>query len=53
MGESQGEQEMPLGEKEHGEERVSCTMKEGRFQGGEGGKAKKTFLREIGESVSR
>ena len=38
-------------EREHGEERVGSTVKEGRFHGGEGGQAKKTSLREVGESM--
>ena len=51
MRESQGEREPHLGEREreregggserdHGEERVSYTVKKGRFQGGKGGQAR-------------
>ena len=32
-------------EQEHGEERVDSTVKEGRFLGGKGGKAKKSLPR--------
>ena len=47
--ESQGEREPNLGERvvserEHGEEKVHFTEKEGRFQGGEEGQAKRTSL---------
>ena len=57
VGESQGEQEPHLGERggserEHGEERVDSTVKEGRFQGGEGEKARRAFLGEVEESMS-
>ena len=38
---------------EHGEERVDTTVKEGRFQRGEGGQAKRTSLEEAGEWISR
>ena len=42
-GENQGEQEPHLGKKrgskrEHGEKKVDSTVKDGKFQGGEGGK---------------
>ena len=46
MGESQDEQEPYLGEIEgdqNGEEKVESTVKEGRFQGGEGDQAKRAF----------
>ena len=39
-------------EQEHGEERVDFTVKKGRFQEVEGGKAKRTFLGGVGESLS-
>ena len=47
--ESQGERELHLCERrrlqwEHEEERVETTVKEGRFQGGEGGQARRAFL---------
>ena len=35
-----------LREREHGEERVVFTVKEGRFQGGKGGQAKRASLGE-------
>ena len=38
--------------REHGEERVSSTMKEAGFQVGEGGQAKRTSLKEVVESTS-
>ena len=48
MGQSQGGREPQLGEREqdqsreHGEERMRSTAKEGTFQGDEGGQAKKS-----------
>ena len=39
-------------ERERGEERVDSTLKEGRFQGGEGGKARGASLREVEGSMS-
>ena len=39
-------------EREHGEQRVDFTVKKGRFQGGDGGQAEKTFPLEVGESTS-
>ena len=56
VGESQGERELHLGKKgeskrERGEERVDCIMKEGRFQGGKGGKAKRASLGEVEGSM--
>ena len=58
MGESQGGREPHLGEKkggskrEHGEERVNSTVKEGRFQGGEGGQATRASLGEVEKTMS-
>ena len=37
---------------EHGEERADPTVKEGRFQGGDGGQAKRTSPGEVGESIN-
>ena len=57
-GESQGERDLHLGEREEGserkhrEERVDSTVKEGRFQGGEGGKVRRASLREVEGSIS-
>ena len=56
-GESQGERVSHLGERgkserEHGEERVDSTVKEGRFQGGEGGQARRASLKEVEGSMS-
>ena len=39
-------------ERNHGKERVSSTVKEGRFQDGEGEQAKRTFLEQVEESMS-
>ena len=39
-------------EREHGEEKVDSTMKEGRFQGGQGGQARRASLGEVEGSVS-
>ena len=36
----------------HGEERMDSTVKENRFQGDEGGQARRAFLREVEGSVS-
>ena len=57
VGESQGEREPHLGERgeserEHEEERVDSTVKEGRFQGGEGGQARRASLGEVEGSMS-
>ena len=38
--------------RKHEEERVESTVKEGRFQGGKGGKAKRTSLEEVKGSMS-
>ena len=57
-GESQGERESHLckrrggSEREHGIERVDSTVKEGRFQGGQGGQARRAFLEEVEGSMS-
>ena len=40
-------------EREHGEERVDSTVKEGRFQGGQGGQASRASLEEVEGSMSR
>ena len=50
--ESQDEQEREGSEQEHGEEKVDFTVKEDRFQGREGGQAKRPSLGEEG-SMSR
>ena len=39
-------------EREHDEERVDSTMKEGRFQGGKGGNVQRSSLGEVEESMS-
>ena len=39
-------------EREHGEERVDFTVKEGRFQGGKGGHARRASLGEVEGSMS-
>ena len=39
-------------EREHGEERVDSTVKEGRFHGGKGGQAIRASLREVEGSMS-
>ena len=39
-------------EQEHGEERVHSTVKEGRFQGREGGQAKRASLEQVEGSMS-
>ena len=40
-------------DREQGEERVDSSVKEGRFQGGEGGKAKRTSLGKVERSISK
>ena len=39
-------------EREHGEGRVDYTMKEGRFQGGQGGQATRASLEQVEGSMS-
>ena len=39
-------------EQDHGEERVDSTMNEGRFQGGNGGQARRASLEQVEESMS-
>ena len=51
-GESQGEQERVGSEREHKKEMVDPTVKEGRFQGGKGGQAKRASLREVEGGMS-
>ena len=57
-GESQGGREPHLGEseggseREHGVERVDSTVKEGRFQGGQGGQATRASLEQVEGSIS-
>ena len=56
-GESQDGREPHLGERggserEHGVERVDFTVKEGRFQGGQGGQARRASLKEVEGSMS-
>ena len=41
-----------VSEREHGEERVDPTVKDGRFQGGQGGQARRAFLGEVEGSMS-
>ena len=50
MGGSQGEQEPHLGKRE---ERVDFTVKEGRFQGGEGRQARRAFLGQVVGSMMK
>ena len=38
-------------EQEHGKERVDSTVKKSRFQGGEGGQARRAFLGEVEGSM--
>ena len=57
VGESQGEREPHLGERwrserEHGEERVDFTVKEGRFQGEKSGQARRASLEKKEGSMS-
>ena len=58
MGESQGEREPHLGEREggsyreHGEERVNAAVKESRFQREEGGQTKRAFVGDVEGSMS-
>ena len=56
-GESQGGREPYLGERgglerEHGEGRVDSTVNEGRFQGGNGGQAKRVSLEQVEGGMS-
>ena len=39
-------------EREHGEERMDSTVKEGRFQGGQGGQATTASLEQVEGSMS-
>ena len=39
-------------EQEHGVERVDSMVKEGKFQGGQGGQARRTSLEEVEGSMS-
>ena len=55
--ESQGGRESQLderggSEREHGVERVEFTVKQGRFQGGKGGQARKASLEQVERSMS-
>ena len=52
MGENCGLEREVGSEQGHEEETVGSTMKEGRFQGGEGGQARKAFLGEVEGSMS-
>ena len=57
VGESQGEQKSQLmeregSEREHGKESIESTVNEGRFQGGEGGQARRASLGEVKGSMS-
>ena len=56
-GESQGKREphfanRKMSEREHGKERVNSTEKEGRFQRGKGGQAKRASLEEVEGNMS-
>ena len=56
-GESQGGRELHLSERggserDHGVGRVDSTVKEGRFQGGQGGQARRASLDEVEGSMS-
>ena len=56
-GESQSERELHLGERggserEHGQERMDSTVKDGTFQGGKEGQARRASLEEVEESMS-
>ena len=53
MGEGPPWQERGGSEQEHGVGRVDSTMKEGRFQGGKGGQARRASLGEVEGSMSR
>ena len=46
-------QERGGSEREHGEERVDSTVNEGRFQGGQGGQARRAYLEQVEGSMSR
>ena len=46
-----GERERGGSEREHWEEREGSTVKKGRFQGGEGRQAKRTFIGELGKGM--
>ena len=50
-GESQGGREREGSEREHGVERVDSTVNEGRFQGGQGGKATRASLEQVEGSM--
>ena len=39
-------------EREHGEVRVDSTVNEGRFQGGQGGQARRVYLEQVEGSMS-
>ena len=45
--------ESHTGGSEHKEERVDSTVKEGRFQGGKGGQARRDSLGEVEGGISR
>ena len=45
-------QESERSEQEHEEERVDFTVKEGKFQGGKGGQARRASLGEVEGSMS-
>ena len=46
------ERERGRSEREHGEERVDSAVNEGKFQGGEGGQARRASLGEVEGSMS-
>ena len=50
--ESQGGRERGGSEREHGVERVESTLNEGRFQGGQGGQARRESLQKVEGSIS-
>ena len=52
VGESCTWQERGRSEREHGVERVDCTVEEGRFQEGDGGHARSASQREVEENMT-
>ena len=52
MGENRTLARLSGSEREHGEERVDSTVNEGRFQGGQGGQARRASLAQVEGSMS-
>ena len=52
MGESHTLARVRGSEREHGVERVDSTVNEGRFQGGQGGQARRACLEQVEGSMS-